>query len=214
MKKLLMLAAATAAILPMTAQAQTVNSATGTINLEADANPTCAIRGIIKGSRGQGTYTNSTNTNVDNTQTVVASLDFNNLLMNQTNASTNGVIEQDLYLKAFCNYAGHTVSLKSQNGGMTNPASTVIADGSIFNKRIPYKARVRDWSLTGPSAELTATGTVTDSVQTTVSAGTVVQRAVNTDNASIRIETVADASNPLLAGTYSDVLTVKLGAAF
>jgi hypothetical protein len=104
--------------------------------------------------------------------------------------------------------------LKSQNGGMTNTASTAIAEGSTFNKRIPYTARVRDWSLTGPSAELSATGSATDSAPTTLSASTAVPRAVNTDNASIRIETVANSSNPLLAGTYSDVLTVKLGAAF
>lgn len=220
MKKLLMLAAAAAAILPMAAQAQNVNSATGRIELKANSNKTCGIREITKGSRGPGTYTDSTNTTVDNTKVVTASLDFGNGLMNQTNATTNGTVaksEHDFYLKAFCNYAGHTVSLKSLNGGLTNIAATAIAEGSTFNKRIPYKAEIRDWN-SGPFATLDAKGAganpSTNSTQNTITAFTTpINTAVNTDNASIRIETAPD-STPLLAGAFSDTLTVKLGAAF
>ena len=218
MKKLLMLAAAAAAILPMTAQAAaTVN---GTINLVAEGKPTCAIRQITRGAPGfgKGTYTDSVESTTGAT-TATATLDFGDLLMNQTDATIQTVIEQDLYVDAFCNYGDHHVSLTSQNGGLINTSSTPVTLKSVFNQRIPYNARIRDWDG-GPRAELDATGPVTSSVGKTVdSLSSKVTGAFNSSKrdgtrASIRIKTEADASNPLLAGTYRDVLTIRLGAAF
>jgi len=218
MKKLLMLAAAAAAILPMTAQA--ADTATGTVTLNADAAPTCAIRQITRGAAGfgQGTYTDSVESTTGAT-TAAATLDFNSMLMNQTDATIQTVIEQDLYVDAFCNYAAHNVSLSSLNGGMINTSGTPVTTGSTFNKRIPYNARIRDWAG-GPRAELDATGTVTSSVGNTVTTlPSLVTGAFNSSRrdgtrASIRIKTAADASNPLLQGDYQDVLTIRLGAAF
>jgi len=220
MKKLLMLAAAAAAILPMTAQA-TVNSAQGVITLTANSNNTCAIRAIIRGRDGAGTYTPSSNTTVNNLVDVTASLNFGDLLMNQTNANTNASAANsghDFYLRAFCNYAGHTVSLKSANGGLINTTGPQIAAGSTFNKRIPYQAEIRDWN-SGPFAVLNATGAGADGsltnadVRTVTASSLITEKAVNNDNSSIRITTAAN-STPLLAGTFSDTLTVRLGSAF
>jgi hypothetical protein len=210
MKELLMLAAAVAAILPMTAQA--AESAEGAIALNSIASNTCAIRGITAGRGPAGVVTTGPFTNTTGgVASATATLNFNNELMDQTTAFTKA-LEKDLMLNAFCNYADHTVSLKSANGGLTNGAPTPTV--GTFNRRINYTARVRDWAPTGRVAELVTNGTLTESGTSSESAFTLVGPAINKTGASIRINTLPDSSAPLLAGAYSDVLTVKLGAAF
>jgi hypothetical protein len=208
MKKLLMLAAATAAILPMTAQADA--TAYGKVNLEAKASNTCAVRGIS----GAETYSGGTVSGDKNPASV--SLSLGSDVIDPTTAFTNSATKT-LTLSAFCNYGDHHLSLHSKNGGLTNPASTPFS--GVFHRRIEYKATLSGWGPTDASVE--ADGDLTSGASSAggVSFGdseksTKVTAATATTTAKLSITTKANSTAPLLAGLYSDVLTVKMGAAF
>ena len=206
MKKLLMMAAAAAVILPMSAQA--ADSATGTVNLSANANNTCAIRGI---SAGAGTTLSSLPfADTAGAASATVALSLGDDAMNQTTALTSSTIK-NLTLSAFCNYATHNVSLRSANGGLTNAATTSTV--GTFNRRIEYTANITGWD-TSAVASLTANGVVTDATASQDTATSPVTAATNVTNANLAITTTANATAPLLAGSYTDTLTIRLGAAF
>jgi hypothetical protein len=202
MKKLLMLAAATAAILPMTAQADA--TAYGKVNLEAKASNTCAVRGIS----GDATYSGDTVSGDKNPASV--SLSLGSDVIDPTTAFTKPATKT-LTLSAFCNYGDHHLSLHSKNGGLTNTESTPIS--GVFHRRIEYKATLSGWGPTDASVE--ADGELTSGVSFGDSEkSTKVAAATATTTAKLSITTKANSTAPLLAGLYSDVLTVKMGAAF
>lgn len=202
MKKLLMMAAATAAILPMTAQADA--TAYGRVNLEANASNTCAVRGIS----GDATYSGDTVSGSANPASV--SLSLGSDVIDPTTAFTKAATKT-LTLSAFCNYGDHHLSLHSKNGGLTNTASTPVS--GLIHRRIEYKATLSGWGPTDASVE--ADGDLTSGASSGDSEkSTKVAAATATTTAKLNITTKANSAAPLLAGLYSDVLTVKMGAAF
>jgi hypothetical protein len=207
MKKLLMLAAAAAAILPMTAQA--AESAEGAIALNANASNTCAIRGITAGS-GTVLATPFNNT-TGGAASATATLNLGNDAMDPTTALTLATTK-NLTLNAFCNYATHNVSLKSTKGGLVNAAATTTVGD--FNRRIHYTANITGWDSTSAVASFTTTGLLTSASESPDTGSSPVTAATNVTNANLVITTVADTTNPLLAGSFGDTLTVKLGAIF
>jgi hypothetical protein len=219
MKKLLMLAAATAAILPMTAQAAGTNpTATGSVTVETRVEDTCAITGLTDGT-GQGSvYEPFTNAAGGVSSAADAKLKFNSgVLVDPTTARAKSV-PKVVKLSGFCNYGGHWVSLESQNGGLTTPSNAT--SNGVFNRRIAYNAKISNWG--GVSADLAAFDTGIDSTFLTTSnmvakSGStrvsLASHSTSTTAADLTIETVAS-TVPLVKGDYSDVLTIRLGRGF
>jgi hypothetical protein len=215
MKKLLMLAAATAAILPMTAQADGNPTATGLVAVDTRVEETCAISELV-GLTGVGGASNEFRNSIggvtapDQVRVQFQSGD----LVDPITARAKSEI-QVLKLSAFCNYAVHNVSLESRNGGLTNGA--VVASNGAFHNRIAYNAKISNWgSVAGDLAAFSATGDMTKNVSERKRGTSPVDRAVHVTGAtaaSLTITTVAS-TVPVLKGDYSDVLTIRLGRGF
>ena len=219
MKRLLLTAAAVVAVLPMTAQAAA--TANGTVDLSATVADTCAIRAINGGTLSGATATNSTAAGTGLTASgsdsvAGAALSYTTAqLFDATTAATNA-LTNTFVLNGFCNYSGHNVSLQSTNNGMVRAAGGASPQGT-FVERVNYTAEVTGWGTGGGSSTLATDGVATSRTAGTAKVGAGVQTpgaAVNDADATLTIVTVANASFPALAGTYSDRLTIRLGATF
>jgi hypothetical protein len=213
MKKLLMLAAAAAAILPMTAQA--ARPAEGQVTVTTKVEETCAIRFLREGEGNKGSLRQSTTSTNGVATGANASLQFQGgELVNSTTAMVEEVSKVVL-LSAFCNFGTHKVSLKSEKGGLTNTSNT--GTSVDFNRRIPYTAKITNWnSPTAELAKFTVDGDPTTSSPAPKGAFSDVSseyHATLANPASLTISTVAG-TVPLVKGDYSDVLKIKLGEGF
>jgi len=219
MKKLLMLAAAAAAILPMTAQADTNPTATGSVKVDTRVEETCAISGLSNDS-GLGGFTNGFNNTAGGLPNASSQplVKFESGVLVSPTTARAIELEQVVKLSAFCNYGGHHVSLASQNGGLTTSSNG--ESNGVFNRRIAYNAQISNWG--GVNANLAPLNTGTEATFLTTGAATVkrgstrVERAshsTGTTAASLTITTVAS-TVPLVKGDYSDVLTIRLGREF
>jgi hypothetical protein len=206
MKRLLIAAVALSA-LPFAAQA--ADTASGDVTLSATAPNTCAIRGIAANT-GNGALTPFSNT-TGGAATASSTLALDNASVIDTTTATALANTNVLTLNAFCNYASHSIQLRSANGGLTNVATTsTVGD---FNRRIAYNADLAAWGSS--TASVAATGTLTSGTASQVTGTAItVAPAVNTTTATVTIATVAAAGTPLLQGSYGDTLTVRLGTAF
>jgi hypothetical protein len=207
MKKLLMMAAAAAVILPMGAQA--ADTASGSVTLSAAAPNTCAIRGIS----GADVTTPFSNT-AGGTDSASVAIAFGGSAVDPLTARAIETTKS-LTLDAFCNYA-HVVQLQSANGGLTNTATPQVV-GS-FARRIQYDAKLILWNSDNAGdtlAALPAAGEV-NSGTASLTNGTAssVTTPVNRSTAQVQITTRAGTDNPLLAGTYGDTLRIRLGTGF
>lgn len=215
MKKLLMLAAAAAAILPMTAQA--ARPANGQVTVTTTVQETCAISGLNKGTKGASrVYQTFNNADGGVFQNADAAVKFESAdLVNSTTARAKAV-DQELELSAFCNFGGHTVALQSDNGGLTDIRNTGSNDD--FHRRIAYTAKITQWgNFPGELAELdTPLTSLTTSGATPTKARSEVDREIHATKdkpAILTINTVAG-NLPLVKGNYSDVLKIRLGGGF
>jgi hypothetical protein len=219
MKKLLMLAAAAAAILPMTAQADTNPTATGSVEVTTFVEDTCAISGLTDGGGDAGFSRQFINNNgglaTASTQPWVKFESGD--LVDATNARAT-VASHIVKLSAFCNYAQHNVSLESEKGGLTT--SDNASTNGIFNRRIAYNAKISNWG--GVSGDLAPLNTGTDATFLTSNTTTVkraftevplASHSTGTTVADLTITTVAS-TVPLVQGAYSDVLKIRLGRRF
>lgn len=208
MKKLLMLAAATAAILPMTAQAEAI--ATGKVTYTATAADTCAIRGLTAGA-GSGVTNPEFNNKNGGAAEAAATVTFSKNELINPDTAVSLQHSETVNLSGFCNYV-HSVQLESANGGLINTTNGTDLTVGDFNRRITYTANITGWGP-GTIAPLDTTdGVLTNAVATKKPGTAATGRAqTNALNARLNITTVANNTNPLLAGTYSDVLKIRLG---
>ncbi len=99
-----------------------------------------------------------------------------------------------------CNYNA-TVGLRTLNGNLTAAAGTIV--GGTFLNDIDYTAQAT-WGA-APVATLNATGTAGATTN-------VVSGGANVADLDLTI-TVAPSATPVIGGTYSDTLTLQVGAA-
>lgn len=213
MKKLLMLAAAAAAILPMTAQADP--TANGQVTVHTKVEDTCAISGLSSFSGLGDVYEPFNNTAGGVFSGANAKVKFESgELVDPTTARAKSET-QVLKLTAFCNHINHTVALQSQNGGLTT-SSNPNSNGD-FHRRIAYAAKISNWG--GASADLAAFntgGTLTTGVATISGGSSVVSLPSHSNTAKAALLTIQTAAStvPLVQGNYEDVLKIRLGAGF
>lgn len=219
MKKLLMMAAAAAVILPMGAQA--ADTASGSVTLTATTPNTCAIREFSV----DGVATNNfadTNGGADaGTLAVTFGQTTGDSPVDLTTARAVART-RTVTLDGFCNYADHKIQLQSAFNGMTrNGQQNEPTASGDFNRRIQYNALIRFWGSANPDdrfAELAADGPVaTNATSQKTGTSSNIGKAVNTSGtqkAVLYINTLDTSSAPLLAGTYTDTLRLRLGNNF
>jgi hypothetical protein len=216
MKRIIALTAA-AAVVAMAGQAAADPSAQGSVNLSATAADTCAIRGITAGTSSGATQTGSGVSGTTDTVGGVANLPSNAAigytgLFNTTTAETNSLVNT-LNVSAFCNYAGHQVRLRSANGGLTN--TSAVAESGSFARRVNYSAALESWgTATTTTLSTGAVNQLNSTKAETTTPGNAGVTPVNTSAAVLRVTTSAFTGAPALAGSFTDTLTVRLGAAF
>lgn len=117
------------------------------------------------------------------------------------------------YGDSYCNKA-HTIELKSTNGGLTN--GTALPTGSdLFAARVDYTASIAaaDW---GAAVELVTDGTAnqfkSEPVGNAFRNDALSSGGLDSEGLLVTIKTIANATDPLLQGTYSDTLTLTLTA--
>ncbi len=212
MKKLLMLAAAAAAILPMTAQA--AGNASGAVTYTTTVPNTCAIYKLEKGL-GSG-YTEPTyNVPAGSPTAAAATVTFNSNELVDENTAYAKYHQEQVNLGGFCNYK-HKLRLDSKNGGLINTSTNEPATDN-FSRRINYEAYISGWGPGAGKANLDTTGAalLTENTPSPTSGDlTIDVAATDAPNARLKISTFNDTSRRLLAGTYTDVLTIRLGATF
>lgn len=200
-KRILPAAVAMAAI---AGAAQASDTANGALTLNANVPNTCYIRGVTSTSLADNATLSGGAAGAESTATLT--------LSTQTvNADTAIAVAKNyvLNVSAYCNYASHGVGLRSQNGGLTRSAAATVE--GAFEQRIPYTAQLTGW--TGATvATLNATGDRATQAAAEQKVNATSTRAVNVTNARLAIGTLAG-TNPLVSGAYSDVLTLRLGAA-
>lgn len=204
MKKILLIGAAFAP-LAMAGAAHAASTANATVNLNATVPNTCYIVSLSADGDDDDDGDVS-QTNASNTNSATVSVNYGTSLAN-SNTAVRKASTVTYSLNAYCNYASHSVGIKSDNGGMTNTATTTSI--GTFDRRIPYTASF-SWGSTTPS--VSATGPMNTGVADSDFANVTSTSAVNT-TANLNIVTT-NGTNPLLAGSYSDVLRVRLGGTF
>jgi hypothetical protein len=140
-----------------------------------------------------GTALNATYSS--NTVSFTQFIDPQTALVNPSTISLN-------FPGAFCNYNA-TVSLSTRNGGLTTTnASTVVSDAGTFLSKVPYVANLNWGRVTGLSLDTSTAG----------AAGATVSKPAGGANSSDLTVSIATARStlPVLAGTYSDVITIKV----
>lgn len=202
MKKILL--AATAASMMIAGSAHAASSASADVTLSANVPNTCYIRSLAPASLPS----NVSGTNVSNTTSGAVTISYGTEL---ADANTAIALQKTATynLSAYCNYASHTVGLKSTNGGLVT-ASNATTVGS-FDHRINYTANYTWDGTVAPS--ITTSGNLGNgnSVSTFVDNQTAAL-PTNTTNAVLTITTTAG-TDPLVQGSYTDTLKISLGAA-
>lgn len=197
MKKIL-IAAAAAALLSTPALAD--SSANQVITISGSAPNVCTL-----GNPAQQAVTG--NIAVSGSNVTITGL-FN------TNDATLAAGSVTLRFAGMCNYA-HNIQLRSANGYLYNTTGSLPPLGGEFVRRVGYAA---DYSWAGQ----TRTGAISDQTSTTTagSAGGNPQTSTalaiggaNAGDLDVKLNFAAN-TNPVVAGNYSDTLTVRIGAAF
>jgi len=110
---------------------------------------------------------------------------------------------QTLNFAGMCNYA-HSISLESANGGLTHDGSVTVVGGT-FDDLVEYDVS-SNWASAGAALDAEGGATVKD-VQSVsgANAESAAELSFNIDNNG--------GTDPLLAGNYTDTVTIQLGAA-
>jgi hypothetical protein len=104
------------------------------------------------------------------------------------------------YANMACNYAAN-ISLKSENGGLIQETASVLQNDD-FLTRVDYQATA---SFCGKSVTIQTQGS---SVSDTIQCGA----GLNISDLMLTLKTFSSHGKPFLAGTYRDVLTIKIGS--
>ena len=194
MKKLL--AAATVAALMTSGSAFAASSASADITLSAVVPNTCYIVGLTPGTLPASV----SGTSASNTNSAAVTISYGSQLADPNTALA--LSKTATYtLNAYCNYAGHAVSLKSVQGGLVT-ASNAVTVGN-FDHRINYTANYT-WDGTVNLGNGNAAAVTSPAASAAL--------PTNVTNAVLTITTTAG-TNPLVEGTYGDTLKISLGAA-
>lgn len=199
MKKTIALLSGVVALTPMGAL-HAADTASADLNMSAVAPNTCYIRSITQ--TGENSENIAFQGVTQGGASVTGSINYGTTLADPVTANARASTI-NLDVSAYCNYASHSVTISSLNGGLVgdNQSATV----GTFHRRITYDATL-NWN--GAIATLDATGDKTSNQITAASSGnTVIGPAVN-GVAQLRIVTDAD-TVPLLQGTYADTLTIR-----
>lgn len=187
-------------ILGVSPVAMAASSASADLTLSANVPNTCYIASLAPTSLPS----NVGGTSASNTTSGAVTISYGNTLADPVTAVA--VQSTATYnLSAYCNYASHSVALKSDQGGMVtgNNQATVGA----FDHRINYTADFV-WGSVHPTV-------VTSGHLDNANAVSVVdnETAPLPTNANTTLTIVtAQGTNPLVSGTYGDTLRVSLGA--
>lgn len=169
------------------------DTATTVITLSGTAPSTCNIPTAPSAPSASNMTLNGGGTAAANTVNVTSIFD----------ATTGALSGGNITLRfgnVVCNYNA-TIGLRTTNGNLTAAAGTVVS-GTFLND-IDYTASAT-WGA-APVATLNATGTA--GTTTNVAAG-----GANVADLDLTI-TVAPSATPVIGGTYSDTLTLQVGAA-
>ncbi len=133
-------------------------------------------------------------------------------LADASTAALNAASFTLTYDGSYCNYA-HKVGIKALKGGLVETADTndVVAGSGNFVQRIGYDADVT-WagaSTQGPDPATSYSSDEGDATKTTAINTTVT--GANRGALVLSVAVAAD-TNPVVAGTYSETLTLKIGA--
>lgn len=193
MRKYSKFAAAITCGLVIAGAAQAADTATTVITLSGVAPSTCNIPTAP-------TAPSATNMTLSGGGTAAANtVDVSSIFNTTTGALTGGNITLR-FGNVVCNYNA-TIGLRTTNGNLTAAAGTIV--GGTFLNDIDYSATAT-WGA-APVATLNATGTP---------ATTVNQAAGGANVADLDLTiTVAPSATPVIGGTYSDTLTLQVGAA-
>lgn len=202
MKKLL--AAATVAALMTSGSAFAASSASADITLSAVVPNTCYIVGLTPGTLPASV----SGTSASNTNSAAVTISYGSQLADPNTALA--LSKTATYtLNAYCNYAGHAVSLKSVQGGLVT-ASNAVTVGN-FDHRINYTANYT-WDGTVNPTITTSGNLGNGNAAAVTSPAASAALPTNVTNAVLTITTTAG-TNPLVEGTYGDTLKISLGAA-
>ena len=133
-------------------------------------------------------------------------------LADSTTAKLNGVSFELTYADSYCNYA-HSVGIQATNGGLIASDNDPVATSGAFIRRIGYDADIK-WM--GPAF---AQGP-NPAHSTTLDSGDATQAAAfnfpvtGANRADLVIRVTIDSSNttPVVSGTYTEYLTVRMAA--
>jgi hypothetical protein len=200
MKRILFAAAALAAV-GFNTSAMADASASAAVTFSGTNAETCTL-----GTPVPSAQTNAVATPGASTTTVAMTL------TNSTSAALNAG-GFTLTYAGMCDYA-HSVGIKATNGGLLNAsavANAPVAGSGAFIQRIGYTSSVA-WAgatTTGP-APANDTAVATGDTPSTVA----IQTAVLGSNRGPLVLTVGIAADatPVVAGLYSETLTLKIGA--
>lgn len=198
MKRILFAAAALAAI-GFNTSAMAAASASATVAMSGPVDPTCTLgTPVASATTGAVATPGASNTGV---------------ALTLANASTAALEASGFTLTyaGMCNYA-HSVGIKATNGGLLNASAVANAPiAGTFVQRVGYTASAA-WG--GVTAAVPGATTSTSAATGVAAAMIAQQSAVAGSNLGDLVLTVAIAAdaNPVVAGTYSETLTLKIGA--
>lgn len=145
-----------------------------------------------------------------------------NLAVNGSNVTVTGLFDTadatmdagsvGLRFAGMCNYA-HNVSLRSSNGYLYNTTTTTAPLGGAFVRRVGYQANF-SWagqSVSNAIPDATSTASAGTQGSAVVSPNTAIAGA-NAGNLDVTLNFASSGSTPVVAGNYSDTLTVQIGA--
>lgn len=205
MKKLILLGAASAALI-CAGPAFAADSASNAISISGSSPNTCTLD-----SGTQGAVTNSAYTPGAGASTLAITN-----LASATDASLQATSAVVTYV-GMCNYA-HNVGLKSLNSGLQNntAANDPLASSGSFIKKVGYTASYT-WAghSSGAGETLSFSNDVGTGASAAAAATTGTTFAVAGANSGNLVLTfgITGSATPVVAGTYSDTLTVQIGAA-
>jgi len=205
MKKMLLFGAAVVALSCATAPAFAAASASNGVAISGTSTPTCTLNSGVQSAATNATYTPGAGASTLAVTTLASATDAT---LQTTSATVTFV--------GMCNYA-HNVGLMSANSGLQNASTSndPLATSGSFIKKIGYTASYQ-WaghSSTG-SETLTFTndvGTGSSAAATVTKGATFAVSGANRGNLVLQFD-IAGLATPVVAGTYTDTLTVQIGA--
>lgn len=144
----------------------------------------------------QGTATDVCTWTANGAHGIGTSFTVNNFI-NTDAVNTSGGINNETIGRVTCNYQAY-VGIRTQNGGLIRSGQPVAG----FDNKVDYSATL-SWASTTAAINTSTATSFTNVVQISAPAAT--------GDAILNVTPIANA-NPLIAGSYQDILTLQIGA--